>query len=216
MRRPGRAFARPGAAPLRRLRRHLPLQGRLLGAAAQKGSPARGAGCAGRRRLRGALPLCGGNTPQGPAGHLQGQVRHPPVACGDTPPSRRGFWDGGPQKGSPARGAGCAGRRRLRGALPVCGGTIWQGLAEPCPMFLRGRCLHRPANLAAARCSRFCRPCALYCRAGVHARRGRGCSGGGRVGLMQHLSPQYTAMPQGPAAGEIARPTLRPKTGSNP
>ena len=79
---PGRVFARPGAAPLRRLRRHLPLQGRLLGAAAQKGSP--------------------------------------------------------------ARGAGCAGRRRLRGALPVGVGTIWQGLAEPCPMFLRGRCSHLP------------------------------------------------------------------------
>ena len=78
----GRVFAGQGAAPLRRLRRHLPLQGRLLGAAAQKGSP--------------------------------------------------------------ARGAGCAGRRRLRGALPVGVGTIWQGLAEPCPMFLRGRCSHLP------------------------------------------------------------------------
>ena len=31
VRRPGRVFAGPGAAPLRRLRRHLPLQGRLLG-----------------------------------------------------------------------------------------------------------------------------------------------------------------------------------------
>ena len=30
MRRPGRILPRPGAAPLRRLRRHLPLQGRLL------------------------------------------------------------------------------------------------------------------------------------------------------------------------------------------
>ena len=32
----------------------------------------------------------------------------------------------------------------------------------------------------------------------------------------QVLAPQRTAIPQGPAAGEIARPTLRPKTGSNP
>ena len=69
---------------------------------------------------------------------------------------------------------------------------------------------------AAARCSRFCGPCALCCRAGVHARRGRGCSDGDRVGLMQRLAPQYTAMPQGPAAGEIAHPTLRPKTGGDP
>ena len=46
------------------------------------------------------------------------------------------------QKGSPARGAGCAGRRRLRGALPVGDGDTPQGLAGPCPMFLRGRCSH--------------------------------------------------------------------------
>ena len=32
----------------------------------------------------------------------------------------------------------------------------------------------------------------------------------------QVLAPQRTVMPQGPAAGEIARPTLRPKTGSDP
>ena len=152
----------------------------------------------------------------GPEGHLQGQVRHPSVACGDTSPCRGGCRGGNAQKGSPARGAGCAGRRRLRGALPVGGGNTPQGPAGPCPMFLRGRCLHRPANLAAARCSRFCRPCALYCRAGVHARRGRGCSDGDRVGLMQRLAPQYTAMLQCPAAGENARPTLRPKTGSDP
>ena len=41
-----------------------PLAGEASGGGnAQKGSPARGAGCAGRRRLRGALPVCGGNTP---------------------------------------------------------------------------------------------------------------------------------------------------------
>ena len=71
---------------------------------------------------------CGGSE-----GHLQGQVRHPSVACGDTSPCRGGFWDGGPQKGSPARGAGCAGRRRLRGALPVGDGDTPQGLAGPFP-----------------------------------------------------------------------------------
>ena len=34
--------------------------------------------------------------------------------------------------------------------------------------------------------------------------------------VRQVLAPQRTVMPQGPAAGEIARPTLRPKTGSDP
>ena len=202
-----------------------PLAGEASGAAThKKAPPARGAGCAGRRRLRGALPAGGGNTQQGltgpcpavhgdaarprggrdcppyiaaengrqpvsgsqlqrptagrckhrplrrgrvaagrmrrpgralppcfagdmwrpgecgyPEGYLQGQVRHPSVACGDTSPCRGGFWDGGPQKGSSARGAGCAGRRRPRGALPLCGGNTPQGLAGPCPRVSQGR-----------------------------------------------------------------------------
>ena len=73
-----------------------------------------------------------------PEGYLQGQVRHTSVACGDTSPCRGGFWDGGPQKGSSARGAGCAGRRRPRGALPLCGGNTPQGLAGPCPRVSQG------------------------------------------------------------------------------
>ena len=39
---PGRVFARPGAAPLRRLRRHLPLQGRLPGRQRTKRLPCKG------------------------------------------------------------------------------------------------------------------------------------------------------------------------------
>ena len=42
MRRPGRIFAGSGAAPLRRLRRHLPLQGRLLGWQRTKRLPCKG------------------------------------------------------------------------------------------------------------------------------------------------------------------------------
>ncbi len=211
-----------------------PLAGEAFGAAAaQKGSPARGAGCAGRRRLRGALPVCSGNTPQGPAascpaahggsarprggrdrppyiaaengqrsvngrrfkarrradasigpyagggwrpggcggpegpcprvsqggmrrpgecgspaGYCLGKVRHPFAACGDTSPCRGGFWDGGPQKGSSARGAGCAGRRRPRGALPLCGGNTPQGLAGPCPRVSQGVCGGRESAAA--------------------------------------------------------------------
>ena len=41
-RRPGRILARPGAAPLRRLRRHLPLQGRLYGQLPLKKAPLQG------------------------------------------------------------------------------------------------------------------------------------------------------------------------------
>ena len=39
---PGRVFARPGAAPLRRLRRHLPLQGRLPGRQPHRKAPLQG------------------------------------------------------------------------------------------------------------------------------------------------------------------------------
>ena len=55
---------------------------------------------------------------------------------------------GSSPKASPVRGGGCAVRRRRRGALPPCGGDILQSLAEPCPVLRRGRCLHRPGNLA--------------------------------------------------------------------
>ena len=42
LRRPGRVVAGPGAAPLRRLRRHLPLQGRLCGALPLERLPCKG------------------------------------------------------------------------------------------------------------------------------------------------------------------------------
>ena len=129
-----------------------------------KASPARGGGCAAGRRRRGALPVCGKNILQGPAGpcpapvggdacivpetlrwrkaqaagaspegYSQGKVPHPSVAWGDTSPCRGGFIGGSSPKASPARGGGCATRRRRRGALPVCGGNILQGSAGPCP-----------------------------------------------------------------------------------
>ena len=112
VRRPGRVFAGSGAAPLRRLRRHLPLQGRLLGWRSPerllcKGSwmrrKAQTEGCIAALRRKypagsgRALPPCfaGGMWRPGergsPEGHWQGQVRHPSVACGDTSPYRGGF-----------------------------------------------------------------------------------------------------------------------------
>ena len=112
VRQPGRVLPRQGAAPLRRLRRHLPLQGRLLGWRSPerllcKGSwmrrKAQTEGCIAALRRKypagsgRALPPCfaGGMWRPGergsPEGHWQGQVRHPSVACGDTSPYRGGF-----------------------------------------------------------------------------------------------------------------------------
>ncbi len=51
-------------------------------------------------------------------------------------------------KASPARGGGCAARRRRKGALPPCGGDILKSPAGACPVFRRGRCSHRPATPA--------------------------------------------------------------------
>ena len=130
MRRPGKILPRQGAVPLRRLRRHLPLRGRLFGggAAAQKGSPARGAGCAGRRRLRGALPAGGGNIPQGPAGPC-------PAFCGrcggrESIAARKGICRarcGTPP--SPAATPPLAGE-----AFGVCGSPLFPVLRPVCLM----------------------------------------------------------------------------------
>ena len=112
MRRPGKILPRQGAVPLRRLRRHLPLQGRLLRGRHTERLPCKGSrmrrkaqteGCiAGWRRKYPArsgraLPrvLREVRRPgehSSPEGYLQGQVRHPSVACGDTSPCRGGFW----------------------------------------------------------------------------------------------------------------------------
>ena len=62
---------------IRRRRRSTPqpLAGEPSGRQAlYKASPARGGGCAARRRRRGALPVCGKNILQGPAGHCPASV----------------------------------------------------------------------------------------------------------------------------------------------
>ena len=41
-------------------------------------------------------------------------------------------------------------RSRLRGALPLCAGSVLQNPAEPRSVLRRGRCLHRPVDLAPA------------------------------------------------------------------
>ena len=148
--RPAGIKAGQSAAPLSHLRRQLPLQGSHQTAGARKGSPARGAGCAARRRLRGAAP-CGANIRPGrragvqrrcksrrsslcgcggkvlpPAGIKVGQSAAPLSHLRRQLPLQGSHQTAGARKGSPARGAGCAARRRLRGAAP-CGANIRPG-----------------------------------------------------------------------------------------
>ena len=71
LRQPGRVLAGRGAAPLSRLTPTAPLAGAPSGRL-PKASPARGGGCAVRRRRRGALPLCGEDGPAEPCPVLRG------------------------------------------------------------------------------------------------------------------------------------------------
>ena len=89
---------------------------------------------------------------------------------------------------------GAAPLRRLRRHLP-----------------LQGRLL----GCAAARCSRFCGPCALCCRAGVHARRG-GVRRRGHSRLMQKRHPAKPMNPQGPGGGRDRPPYIATKNGQRP
>ncbi len=69
LRHPGRVLARSCAAPLSRRTPTAPLAGEPSRRRLPKASPARGGGCAVRRRRRGALPACGGDILQNSAGH---------------------------------------------------------------------------------------------------------------------------------------------------
>ena len=73
--------------------------------------------------------------------------RTPQSADADSSPCRGAFWVEAVCEASPARGGGCAERRRRRGALPAGGGDILQKSVGHCPMFRRGRCWHRPGTL---------------------------------------------------------------------
>ena len=90
------------------------------------------------------------DTPGDPERYLRGKVPHPSVcACGaSTSPCRGGFTGRQPPQRLPCKGS-CR-RSRLRGALPLCAGSVLQNPAEPCPKRRRGRCLHRPLDLAPA------------------------------------------------------------------
>ena len=114
---------------IRRRRRSTPqpLAGEPSGRRLPKASPARGGGCAVRRRRRGALPACGGDILQNSAGHC-------PASAGDdadiAPETlRRRKAPSGGRKRPPYKAA-ASGRRQIRVShLP--------GPSE-------GRCKHRP------------------------------------------------------------------------
>ena len=149
MRRPGRIFAEPGAAPLRRLRRHLPLQGRLLGWRSPERLPCKGSWMRRKAQTEGCIvglrwkyPLKPGRAlPRvlrgtwrpgecgGPEGHLQGQVRHPSAACGDTSPCRGGFRGRQRTKRLPCKGS-LSSSGLLKAASPVKG-RRWRRLSYP-------------------------------------------------------------------------------------
>ena len=96
--------------------------------------------------------------------------RTPQSADADSSPYRGAFWVEAVCEASPARGGGCAERRRRRGALPVGGGDILQNSAGHCP-----------------------------------------ASAGDDAGIIPE--PCGGGRPQ--AAGENARPTLRPGAGGD-
>ena len=124
--RPGRVLAGQGAAPLSRRAPTAPLTGapsRRL----PKASPARGGGCAVRRRRRGALPACGGDILQNSAGHCPASVGDDADIAPET--LRRRKAPNGGRKRPPYIAAG-SGRRQIRASHP------------PGPS--AGRCKHRP------------------------------------------------------------------------
>ena len=147
--RPGRVFARPGAAPLRRLRRHLPLQGGFRGGSRTERLPCKGSWMRRKAQTEGCIaalwrkyPLKPGSAlPRvsqgvrrpggrgGPEGYLQDQVRHPSVACGDTSPYRRGFRGRQRTKRRPCKGS-LSSSSLLKAASPVKG-RRWRRLPYP-------------------------------------------------------------------------------------
>ena len=111
-------------------------------------------------------------------------------------------------KASPVRGGGCAGRRRRRGALPLCGGNILQSLAGPCPVFRRGRCLHRPGKPAIPQGLRGGRERPPYIAAGNGRQRGSGSQSPSlATGRCSHR-PGTPAIPQGLRGGRERPPYI--------
>ena len=149
----------------------------------------------------------------GPEGYLQGPALHPSADCGGTSPYRGGFTRDCRLKRLPCKGSwlrhkaqpegGIAALRRRYSckarqnpALCFAGDDLRAKSRHFVPAALRNaacgrQCLHRPAEPCGGLPSPFHRPCALHCRAGVHARRG---------------TFRPPAARKAPLAGELAAP----------
>ena len=147
MRRPGRIFAGPGAAPLRRLRRHLPLQGRLLRGQPPRKAPLQGEldapeGADGGVHCRFAMeiPL---KARQSLALCFVGDVRQPERV---SPPRFAGGAAAGraQQPGRVFAGQGAAPLRRLRRHLPLQGRLL--GWRSPERLPCKGSWMRRKAQ----------------------------------------------------------------------
>ena len=155
-------------------------------------SPARGGGCAARRRRRGALPVCGKNILQGQAGPCPASVGDDACIVPETLRCRK--TPGGGRKRPPYIAAR-SGRQYESGS--------------PLPGPPAGRCKHRPLRrgAASAGCAAGCRsrsrrPYALHCRAGVHARRGGALRQPRRILARQGAAPLSRLTPTAPRTGE--------------
>ena len=126
MRQPRRILARRGAAPLSRPTPTLPVCGtRIMRRTLKRACILRPL-----HLLRLAVSAAGGARLRSP---LQGSLL-----------------GGNRLQSLPCKGRWMRRKGRRRGALPLSGGNIRQGPAEPCPVLRRGRCLHRPGNPAVA------------------------------------------------------------------
>ena len=152
-----------------------------------------------------------------PEGYLQGQVRHPSVACGDTSPCRGGFRGGSHTERLPCKGSWMRRKAQTEGCIagwrwkyPARSGRTLPYVSQRAVLASSPQTLRRPAVPGFAARAPY-----IVGRAFTPAGEEVAAAGAGWA-LCQRLAPQRTAVPQGPAAGEIARPTLRPKTGGNP
>ena len=142
VRQPGRVFAGPGAAPLRRLRRHLPLQGRLLGRQPIDSLPCKGL----RSRAPPAAEKAVSHAANGRHSFyyrmfgdrkhktaLRSPLRSLPLRGNAAVAEHKRASARSVRCGHRKPDGGCAARRRRRGALPPCLAGILQNPAGPCP-----------------------------------------------------------------------------------
>ena len=225
---PGRVLAGQGAAPLSRLTPPAPLAGEPFRRQAfDKASPARGGVTEGDGGVHCRFaPQVSCKPRQNPAlcfvgGDLRAKSRHfVPVALRNAACGRQCLH----RPGKPCDAANP--KRRAKTPALHCG-REWvamhkrQPSARPVGGPMRSSApaqrggAPQPSSTRHACCSRFCRPYALYCRAGVHARRGGALRQPGRILARQSAAPlrlRLAAHPP-PLTGEALQ-TDPPQKGS--